>query len=92
VCANVERILAPFGHDGVQVTFLTLGWPAEQHPGTIEYIAAAGQEIASHGYENWCACRSRFRQYLDLSRVAYRLGRLLNDFRRAPMRTAFAAE
>jgi peptidoglycan/xylan/chitin deacetylase (PgdA/CDA1 family) len=92
VCAIVERILAPFGHDGGQVIFLTLGRPADQNPGTIKYIAAAGQEIASHGYEHWRALRSRLHQCTDLSRVACRLGRQLNDFRRAPKRTAFAAQ
>lgn len=31
-------------------TFFTLGWVAERHPGLIREIAAAGHEVASHGY------------------------------------------
>ncbi|MCL2345573.1 MAG: DUF3473 domain-containing protein, partial [Desulfobulbus sp.] len=31
-------------------TFFTLGWIAERHPGMVRRIAAAGHEIASHGY------------------------------------------
>ncbi len=37
------------GHD-VRATFFVLGWVAEHCPRVVEEIAAAGHEIASHGY------------------------------------------
>jgi len=47
---NVDRILAMLDAHGVRATFFTLGWIAERHPGMVRRIAAAGHEIASHGY------------------------------------------
>ena len=47
---NVERILELFGESGAQATFFTLGWIAERYPALVRRIAAAGHEIASHGY------------------------------------------
>jgi peptidoglycan/xylan/chitin deacetylase (PgdA/CDA1 family) len=35
---------------GVQATFFIPGQAAELHPAAVEAIAAAGQEIAVHGY------------------------------------------
>ncbi len=48
--ANIERILALFERHGIQATFFTLGWIAERHPALVRAIAAAGHEVASHGY------------------------------------------
>ncbi len=47
---NVERILELFGARDVKATFFTLGWIAERYPQVVRAIAAAGHEIASHGY------------------------------------------
>src|SRR5436190_782061 len=48
--ANIDRLLELFaGHD-VRGTFFTLGWIAERHPEMVRRIAAAGHELASHGY------------------------------------------
>jgi len=46
-----ERILSSEveGH-GARGTFFTLGWLAERYPGLVRRIAAAGPEVASHGY------------------------------------------
>ena len=35
---------------GVRGTFFVLGWVAERHPALVTRIAAAGHEVASHGY------------------------------------------
>jgi polysaccharide deacetylase family protein (PEP-CTERM system associated) len=48
--ANVERILALFGQNGVKATFFTLGWIAERYPQVVRRIVASGHELASHGY------------------------------------------
>jgi polysaccharide deacetylase family protein (PEP-CTERM system associated) len=50
VCANTDRLLALFERHRVTATFFILGWVAERHPDLIRRIAAAGHEIASHGY------------------------------------------
>lgn len=47
---NVERILGLLDAAGARATFFTLGWIAERHPALVRRIAAAGHEIASHGY------------------------------------------
>jgi polysaccharide deacetylase family protein (PEP-CTERM system associated) len=50
VVANTERLLALFAETSVQATFFVLGWVAERYPALVRQIAAAGHEIASHGY------------------------------------------
>jgi polysaccharide deacetylase family protein (PEP-CTERM system associated) len=37
---------------GVRATFFVLGWIAERHPGIVREIAAAGHEVACHGYSH----------------------------------------
>jgi polysaccharide deacetylase family protein (PEP-CTERM system associated) len=50
VAANTDRLLALFDAAGVRATFFVLGWVAERHPDLVSRIAAAGHEIACHGY------------------------------------------
>jgi polysaccharide deacetylase family protein (PEP-CTERM system associated) len=50
VCANTERLLEMFAEYEIQATFFVLGWVGERHPNLVRTIAAAGHEIASHGY------------------------------------------
>lgn len=47
---NVERLLRCLDAAGVKATFFVLGWVAARHPGLVPRLAAAGHEIASHGY------------------------------------------
>jgi len=47
---NVDTILALFEERGITATFFTLGWIAERYPMMVKRIAAAGHEVASHGY------------------------------------------
>jgi polysaccharide deacetylase family protein (PEP-CTERM system associated) len=49
---NTERLLALLARRGVQGTFFVLGWVAERSPALIQRIAAAGHEIACHGYSH----------------------------------------
>jgi len=49
---NTDRVLALFDAAGVKATFFTLGWVASRHPALIRRIAAAGHEIASHGWDH----------------------------------------
>ena len=50
--ANGDSVLALFDEAGVKATFFTLGWVAERHPALMRRIAAAGHEIASHGWDH----------------------------------------
>jgi polysaccharide deacetylase family protein (PEP-CTERM system associated) len=49
---NVDRILELFDRHGIPGTFFVLGWIAERHPAMVRRIAAAGHEIASHGWDH----------------------------------------
>lgn len=49
---NCQQILALFADAGVKGTFFTLGWIAERYPALMRRIAAAGHEIASHGWDH----------------------------------------
>jgi polysaccharide deacetylase family protein (PEP-CTERM system associated) len=70
VVANTERLLAVFAEAPVQATFFVLGWVAERYPALVRQIAAAGHEIASHGYAH--------RLVYDLTPVMFR-----DDIRRS---------
>jgi polysaccharide deacetylase family protein (PEP-CTERM system associated) len=48
--ANTDRLLELMAARGRRGTFFTLGWVAEKHPAVVRRIAAAGHEVASHGY------------------------------------------
>jgi len=50
VVRNTEHLLAIFDQHAVRGTFFVLGWVAERFPALLRTIAAAGHEIASHGY------------------------------------------
>jgi polysaccharide deacetylase family protein (PEP-CTERM system associated) len=49
---NVDRLLEMFDAASASATFFTLGWVAERHPAMVRRIAAAGHELASHGYDH----------------------------------------
>ena len=49
---NVDRILDLMAQHQAQGTFFTLGWIAERFPQVVRRIAAAGHEVASHGYSH----------------------------------------
>ena len=49
---NADAVLALFEEAGVKGTFFTLGWVAERYPALIRRIAAAGHEVASHGWDH----------------------------------------
>jgi polysaccharide deacetylase family protein (PEP-CTERM system associated) len=50
--ANTDRVLAALADHRVHGTFFVLGWIAEKSPALVRRIAAAGHEIASHGYSH----------------------------------------
>ncbi|HEY5710633.1 MAG TPA: XrtA system polysaccharide deacetylase [Allosphingosinicella sp.] len=71
--ANTDRVLALFEQAGVKATFFTLGWVAERHPALVRRIAAAGHEIASHGWDHrrvFTLSEKEFRADLDRAHQA----------------------
>ena len=48
--SNTNRILSIFDQAEVLGTFFILGWVADRYPALVRRIAAAGHEVASHGY------------------------------------------
>ncbi|SOB87607.1 polysaccharide deacetylase family protein, PEP-CTERM locus subfamily [Sphingomonas guangdongensis] len=50
--SNTDRVLDLFAAAGVTGTFFTLGWVADRCPALIRRIAAAGHEVASHGWDH----------------------------------------
>jgi polysaccharide deacetylase family protein (PEP-CTERM system associated) len=68
---NCEAILDLFAEADVQATFFTLGWVAKRYPALMRRIAAAGHELASHGWDHarvFRMDRPSFRLDLDMSR------------------------
>jgi polysaccharide deacetylase family protein (PEP-CTERM system associated) len=62
--ANTERVLRVFDDAGIRATFFFLGWVAERSPGLVRTVAAAGHEVACHGYSHQLV----FRQGRELFR------------------------
>lgn len=47
---NTARLLEILAAKSVRATFFILGWVAKRHPAVVRSIAAAGHEVACHGY------------------------------------------
>ncbi|HEV2750279.1 MAG TPA: XrtA system polysaccharide deacetylase [Gemmatimonadales bacterium] len=52
VSASVNRLLELLARSQSHATFFMLGWLAERQPALVHRIAAAGHEIASHGWDH----------------------------------------
>ena len=65
-----RRLLKLFAEAGARATFFILGKVAQDHPEIVEEIAAAGHEIATHGYSHtliYTQTPEVFREELALS-------------------------
>jgi len=72
VVQNVDRLLELLARHGAVGTFFTLGWVAERQPGLVRRIAAAGHEVASHGWWHTQVTRltpAEFRKEIRSSRA-----------------------
>jgi polysaccharide deacetylase family protein (PEP-CTERM system associated) len=49
---NTMRIMEILANHDARATFFVLGWVAEKYPLLVRRIAAAGHEVASHGYNH----------------------------------------
>jgi polysaccharide deacetylase family protein (PEP-CTERM system associated) len=60
-----RRLLSALAECRTRATFFVLGWIAERHPGLIREIAAAGHEIATHGWSHEFVYRLEPRVFRD---------------------------
>jgi polysaccharide deacetylase family protein (PEP-CTERM system associated) len=65
--ANTERLLGVLAERGVRGTFFVLGWVAERSPALVRRIAAAGHEIACHGYAHQLVYLQREQEFREES-------------------------
>src|SRR4029077_7016429 len=63
--ANTERLLALLAECGVRGTFFVLGWVAERSPQLVRRIAAAGHEIACHGFSHRLVYQQSEQEFRD---------------------------
>jgi polysaccharide deacetylase family protein (PEP-CTERM system associated) len=71
---GTESVLRLFAEFGVRATFFVLGWSADRHKDLVKRIAAAGHEVASHGYAHrlvYDQSREEFRE--DITRAKHLL-------------------
>jgi polysaccharide deacetylase family protein (PEP-CTERM system associated) len=66
----------------VQATMFILGWVAERHPGLVRELAAAGHEIASHGWDHRRVTEQEAEEFRDSVR---RTKCLLEDLTGTPV-------
>jgi polysaccharide deacetylase family protein (PEP-CTERM system associated) len=67
--ANTRRVLRVLADSHVRATFFVLGWVAERFPHLVVEIAAAGHEVATHGYWHELIYRQTPQEFAaDLSR------------------------
>jgi polysaccharide deacetylase family protein (PEP-CTERM system associated) len=69
---GVDFVLELLAERGARATFFVLGWIAARHPKLVKEIAAAGHEIASHGYDHdlvYQLGRDRFRDDVRRSKA-----------------------
>jgi polysaccharide deacetylase family protein (PEP-CTERM system associated) len=65
VCRNTDRLLALFDDAGISATFFVLGWVADRFPELVRRIAAAGHEVASHGFAHRLVYELTPREFRD---------------------------
>lgn len=70
---NTEGLLELLAERGVHGTFFVLGWVAERSPGLVRRIAAAGHEVACHGYSHELIYRQSRDQFRSETGHAKRL-------------------
>jgi polysaccharide deacetylase family protein (PEP-CTERM system associated) len=62
---NTQVILNLLDSRGVRGTFFVLGWVAERSPGLVRTIAAAGHEVACHGFSHQLIYRQSPEEFLQ---------------------------
>ncbi|HUG99745.1 MAG TPA: XrtA system polysaccharide deacetylase [Gammaproteobacteria bacterium] len=79
---NTRRLMELFERHDTKATFFILGWVAERQPELIREIAAAGHEIACHGWSHQLVYGQRQQVFRD---ETVRSKALLEDILGAPV-------
>ncbi len=79
---NTAVVLDLLAERGIRGTFFVLGWIAQRHPALVKRIAAAGHEVASHGYSHQLIYRQTPQEFLEETVTSKRL---LEDLISAPV-------
>ena len=82
VAASTRVILDLLAERRIPATFFVLGWVAEREPALVREIAAAGHEIASHGYGH---IRPTEQSALEFREDIRRAQKILEDLSGAPV-------
>lgn len=85
---NTRRLLEMMAERNLRATYFVLGWVAERYPHLVTEIAAAGHEVACHGYSHrlvYNQTPEEFRQ------ETFRAKALLEDQTQRPVRGYRAA-
>ncbi|MEZ5550287.1 MAG: DUF3473 domain-containing protein [Pseudomonadales bacterium] len=88
VDANTRGLLDLLSEAGTRATFYVLGWVAEREPDLVKAIAAAGHEVASHGYSHRLIYRQDPAEFREETR---RSKALLEDLTGTPITSYRAA-
>lgn len=79
---NTRVLLDLLAKYGVKATFYTLGWIAEREPQLVKDIAAAGHEVASHGYSHQLIYNQTREEFVEETR---RSKAVLEDLAQKPV-------
>ncbi|MFU8818084.1 MAG: XrtA system polysaccharide deacetylase [Pseudomonadales bacterium] len=85
---NTGVLLDLLAQHDVRATFYTLGWVAEREPGVVKAIAAAGHEVASHGYSHKLVYNQTPQEFAEETR---RTKGILEDLAQTPVTSYRAA-
>lgn len=85
---NTSVLLDLLAERGINGTFFVLGWIAERHPQLIRRIAAAGHEIACHGFSHQLIYEQTPEEFREETTRAKRMledlsGKAVNGYRAA---------
>jgi len=70
---NTAHVLDVFAAADIHATFFVLGWVAERSPGLVRRIAAAGHEVACHGYSHQLIYRQAPEEFERETRLSKRI-------------------
>ena len=65
---NTDVILGLLAERSIRGTFFILGWCAERSPGVVKKIAAAGHEVACHGFSHQLIYNQSQEEFRDEAR------------------------
>lgn len=89
ISVGMDFLLSWFEANRISCSFFFLGWIAERHPELVKQVAAAGHEVACHGFDHGSSRQQSPREFLAMlkrekDRLEQLAGRAVVGYR-APM-------